>query len=118
MKDNENRKNRKDSLDKALKGGDIDSRASSTHYPSDSVQATPLEVKVFGNNFERALKAFRALVQKERVLSSYKDKQTYEKPSDKKRRKRNESKRKSMDDCSKGYCVHAPDKHKRDGKSR
>jgi len=110
MKDNENKKSKKETFSKASKGGDIDSRESSTHYPSDSVQATPLEVKVFGNNFERALKAFRALIQKERVLSSYKDKQTYEKPSDRKRRKHNESKRKSMDECTKGNYTHASDK--------
>jgi len=110
MKDNENKRDRKNSSNKALKGGDTYSRDSSTHYPSDSVQATPLEVKVYGNNFERALKAFRALIQKERVLSSYKEKQTYEKPSDRKRRKRNESRRKSLDECSKGDYVHAHDK--------
>lgn len=64
---------------------------------SDAVQARPLEVRVYGNNFDKALKAFRALVQKERILSTYKEKQTYEKPSDKKRRKRNEAKRKRME---------------------
>ena len=112
MKDKPNRKYRDNSFSKALKGGDIDSRDSSTHYPSDSVQATPLEVKVYRNNFDRALKAFRALVQKERILSSYKEKQTYEKPSDKRRRKRNEGKRKSMEECSKGNCVHAHSKSK------
>ncbi len=117
MKDKTNRKYQDSSSSKALKGGDTDSRDSSTHYPSDSVQATPLEVKVFGNNFERALKAFRALVQKERILSSYKEKQTYEKPSDRRRRKRNEAKRKSMEESSKGYCVHTSD-HKSKGDAK
>jgi ribosomal protein S21 len=56
----------------------------------------PLEVKVY-NNFDKAMKAFRALVQKERVLSTYKERSRYEKPSDKKRRKRNEMKRKLME---------------------
>lgn len=46
------------------------------------------------NNFDRAIKAFRAVFQKERILSLYKEKSRFEKPSDKKRRKRNESKRK------------------------
>ena len=105
MKDNDNKKRRSNS-NKALKGGDTESRDSSTHYPSDAVQATPLEVKVYGNNFERALKAFRALVQKERILSLYKEKQTYEKSSDRKRRKRNEAKRKSMEDAP-GNCAHS-----------
>lgn len=57
----------------------------------------PLEVKVYDNNFERALKIFKALVQKERVLSLHKEKSRYEKPSDKKRRKRNEMRRKMME---------------------
>lgn len=59
----------------------------------EPLQAKPLEVKVY-NNFDRAVKAFRALVQKERVISNYKEKQRYEKPSDKKRRKRAERERK------------------------
>lgn len=62
----------------------------------EPLQSRPLEVKVY-DNFERALRAFRALVQKERVLSTYKEKQRYEKPSDKKRRKRNERKRKMFE---------------------
>jgi ribosomal protein S21 len=107
MKDKEKKKFKENSSNKASKGGDTTSRDSSTHYPSDSVQATPLEVKVYGNNFDKALKAFRALVQKERILSLYKEKQTYEKPSNKRRRRRDEAKRKAMDECSSGHCVHA-----------
>jgi small subunit ribosomal protein S21 len=61
------------------------------------VQLRPLEVKVYNNNFDKAMKAFRALVQKERILSTYKEKQSYEKPSQKRRRKRNEMKRKLME---------------------
>jgi ribosomal protein S21 len=63
----------------------------------EPVQAQPLEVKVFHNNFDKAFRAFRALVQKERILSAYKEKQSYEKPSDKFRRKRNEMKRKRLE---------------------
>jgi small subunit ribosomal protein S21 len=63
----------------------------------EAVQAIPIEVRVYGNNFEKALRAFRALVQKERILSTYKEKQSYEKPSDRKRRKRNEMRRKMME---------------------
>ena len=75
---------------KASKGGDpIDKH--------DPVQAKPLEVKVYNDNFEKALKAFRALVQKERILSTYKEKQGYEKPSVKRRRKQNENKRKQFE---------------------
>jgi small subunit ribosomal protein S21 len=72
----------------------------------EAVQAQPLEVKVYGNTFDKALRAFRALVQKERILSTYKEKQTYEKPSDKKRRKRNEAKRKLLELCSRSECKH------------
>lgn len=77
---------------KAPKGGESDSQLSKLDH--EPVQAKPLEVRVYNNNFDKALRAFRALVQKERILSAYKEKQSYEKPSDKKRRKRNEMKRK------------------------
>ncbi len=52
---------------------------------------SPLEIKVFGNGFERAMKTFRSVVQSEKILSDYKEKSRYEKPSDKKRRKQSES---------------------------
>lgn len=65
--------------------------------PGPAFEGKPLEVIVYGNNFDRALRAFRALVQKERILSLYKEKSTYEKPSDKKRRKRSEAKRKNIE---------------------
>jgi small subunit ribosomal protein S21 len=63
----------------------------------EPVQAIPLEVVVYGNNFDKALRYFRSKVQKERILSLYKEKQSYEKPSNKRRRKRNEMKRKLME---------------------
>ena len=91
------------------KGGEIQPVAivSDTQVgPGEAIQARPLEVKVYGNNFDKALRAFRALVQKDRILSTYKEKQSYEKPSDKRRRKINESKRKQLEFCSKGECVH------------
>jgi small subunit ribosomal protein S21 len=104
MKDH-NRRNKKN-FKKAPKGGE--SLAAVPRIgPGEAIQAQPLEVKVYGNNFDKALRAFRALVQKERVLSTYKEKQTYEKPSDKRRRKRNESVRKQLEFCSKGECIHA-----------
>ena len=104
MKD-QSRKGRKN-FKKASKGGDNLATVPRIG-PGDAIQAQPLEVKVFGNNFDKALRAFRALVQKERVLSAYKEKQSYEKPSDKRRRKINESKRKQMEMCSKGECRHS-----------
>jgi ribosomal protein S21 len=74
---------------------------------SEAVQAQPLEVKIYNNQFDKALRAFRALVQKERVLSTFKEKASYEKRSDKRRRKVNESKRKQLEFCSKGECQHS-----------
>jgi len=85
------------------KGGEYNSADSSrkttapwNQIPGDALVATPLEVKVNGN-FDRAFKIFRALVQKERILSAFKEKQEFEKPSDKKRRKSNEARRKSFE---------------------
>ena len=52
----------------------------------------PLEVVVQGN-FERAMKIFKSLVQGEKIISKYKEKQAYEKPSVKKRRKSAEARR-------------------------
>lgn len=88
--------NTKDTLsEQASKGGESSQIVVSNQSgPAEAVQAKPLQVTVYGNNFDKALKAFRALVQKERILSVYKERQTYEKASDRKRRKRNESKRK------------------------
>jgi ribosomal protein S21 len=94
MKDTNYKKSRKNSK-KAPKGGETTPVAVNDKFAhTEAVQAIPLEVKVYGGNFDKALRAFRALVQKERILSTYKEKQSYEKPSDKRRRKRNEMKRK------------------------
>lgn len=103
MKDH--KKHRKN-FKKAPRGGESVAAVPDKFAHIEAVQAHPLEVAVYGNNFDKALRAFRALVQKERILSAYKDKQTYEKPSDKRRRKRNESKRKQLEFCSKGDCKH------------
>lgn len=119
MKDQNKRNGR--NFKKAPRGGEIQPVVVSDKHigPGESIIAQPLEVKVYGNNFDKALRAFRALVQKERILSSYKEKQSYEKPSDKRRRKRNESKRKLLEACSKGHCVHEEHKknYKRDASS-
>lgn len=53
-----------------------------------------IEVKVHGSSkedFEYALRAFKGIVQKERILSKFKERQYFEKPSVKKRRKRKEA---------------------------
>lgn len=82
---------------KAIKGGDSSSRENSDFSHIEPVLAKPLEVIIYNGNFDRALKAFRALVQKERILSIWKEKQSYEKPSVRRRRKRNDRKRKLME---------------------
>lgn len=115
MKDNVNKKYRKP-FKKVLKGGE-ETEPSSKFAHIEAVQAQPLEVKVFNNNFDKALRAFRALVQKERILSLYKEKQSYEKPSDKKRRKRNEMRRKLLElESTKDNFVPKSFKNKEDRK--
>ncbi len=94
-------KKNKDATNKNVKGGDFSEQnvETSSYKEFDyiqPIQAKPLEVKVY-DNFDKAFKAFRALVQKERILSLYKEKQRYEKPSDKKRRKKNEMRRKAFE---------------------
>lgn len=98
------------------KGGEIIAN-SSRSYPTDAVQAIPLEVTVY-NNFDKAFRAFRALVQKERILSLYKEKQSFEKRSDKKRRKRNEMRRKMYEvEMKRNRPVEERKPRKRDGET-
>ena len=105
MKDNNYKKSYKNTK-KAPKGGELTPVVVNDKFAHiQPVQAEPLEVKVYNNNFDKALRAFRALVQKERVLSSYKENQSFEKPSDKRRRKRNEMKRKRQEVCTIGHCT-------------
>jgi small subunit ribosomal protein S21 len=113
------RKNYKNNHKQPQKGGDNQAATvnGNNHVgPGEAIQAQPLEVKVYGNNFDKALRAFRALVQKERILSTYKERQSYEKPSDKRRRKINESKRKQLEMCNKGECRHS--EHSKNHKER
>jgi len=115
MKDQNRRSKR--NYKKAPRGGETQPVVVNDKFSHiEAVQAQPLEVKVYGNNFDKALRAFRALVQKERVLSTYKEKQSYQKPSDKRRRKRNESVRKQLELCSKGDCRHT--EHAKNRKER
>lgn len=64
--------------------------------PGELLQFRGLEIKVHDNDFEDAFRKFKSLVQKEKIISEYKEKQRYEKPSDKKRRKKRESIQKVM----------------------
>ena len=101
--DRNNRKNKNNSK-RPRKEGDNKAVAVNDKFAHiEAVQAQPLEVKVYGNNFDKALRAFRDCVQKEvKYFPTYKEKQSYEKPSDKRRRKINESKRKQMEVCRGG----------------
>jgi ribosomal protein S21 len=61
-----------------------------TSPPFDLSYFKPLQIEVYGN-FDRAMKAFRSLVQADGVLATFKEKQAYEKPSMRKRRKHDET---------------------------
>lgn len=84
---------------KTSKGGD--SEYIRRGIPGEAVVCQPLQVKVSapfdGECFGRALKAFRAITQKEKVVSNLKMKQSFEKPSDKRRRKQKEANRKEFE---------------------
>jgi len=92
-----NNYNHKKQFKRPSKGGEF-ANGPSKYSHIEPVQAQYLEVRITNNMpFERAFKLFRSLVQKERILSTYKEKQSFEKPSDKKRRKRKEMKRKLLE---------------------
>lgn len=55
----------------------------------------PLEVTVRGDNLEDAVRRFRTLVQSDGLLLRLKERERYEKPSDKKRRKSREAQRRA-----------------------
>lgn len=61
----------------------------------DDVHFSPIQVKVDGS-FEGAFRDFKAMFQKERILSQVKEKQHYEKPSERKRRKARQAKERRM----------------------
>ena len=117
MRENNNRRQR--NYKKAPRGGELKPVAVNDKFAHiEPVQAQPLEVKVYNNNFDKALRAFRALVQKERILSIYKERQSFEKPSDKRRRKRNEMKRKMQEVNNTDFSVKTRSQGKKSFKSR
>jgi len=63
---------------------------------NEELNLSPLEVVVVDGRFEEAFRNFKALIQKEKILTLYKEKQFYEKPSDKKRRKRKQAAQRRM----------------------
>lgn len=54
----------------------------------------PLEVVVRNGDVDAAIRVLKSMVQKEKILAILKEKQAYEKPSDKKRRKKREAREK------------------------
>jgi len=84
--------------------------------PGPAVIPKPLQVEVRGvhrDDFESAHKIFKTLVQREKVISKYKERQYYEKPSDKKRRKRREAHEKRMALASKMRLIQSGEWEKR-----
>lgn len=61
----------------------------------EQAEVTPLQIEVDGD-FEGACRRFKSLVQKERIIGQIKEKMAYEKPSDKKRKKRREAVERQM----------------------
>ena len=53
-----------------------------------------LEVKVYGNDIEKAIRTLKRQIQKEGLLKEIKNRSFYEKPSVKEKRKRIEARRK------------------------
>lgn len=55
-----------------------------------------LEIRVIGNDLEKALKTLKRRIQKEGLLKDIKKHIFYEKPSDKKKRKQAEARKKKL----------------------
>ncbi len=56
----------------------------------------PMKIKVHDNNVERALKTLKRLMQKEGFYKEMKKRSFYEKPSEKKKRKQKEARKKML----------------------
>jgi len=55
-----------------------------------------LDIKVHGNDIEKALKSLKRQLQKEGLFKEIKQRSFFEKPSEKEKRKRREAKKKRM----------------------
>ena len=102
------------SYPKTTKVSDISSKTGSV--PGPAVIPNPLQVEVQGpsrDDFEKAHKLFRSIVQREKVISKYKECQYYEKPSAKKRRKRREAHEKRLAMASKMRLIKSGEWEKR-----
>jgi small subunit ribosomal protein S21 len=56
----------------------------------DNITCRPLQI-IVNHSFEDAVRKFKSMCQKEKIANRVKEKQAFEKPSDKKRRKQRES---------------------------
>lgn len=55
-----------------------------------------MDIKVYGNDVEKALKALKRQLQREGLFKEIKKRSFYEKPSEKEKRKQREAKKKKM----------------------
>ncbi|MDI6727649.1 MAG: 30S ribosomal protein S21 [Thermodesulfovibrionales bacterium] len=55
-----------------------------------------MDIKVYGNDIEKALKALKRQLQKEGLFKEIKKRSFYEKPSEKEKRKQREAKKKRI----------------------
>jgi len=66
------------------------------HFQDPPTEISPLEVKIDDGNFEAAIKQFKRLFQWERIARQLKEREAYEKPSVKKRRKRRQARERRL----------------------
>jgi len=81
------------------------SKYASGFRPVDLSTFSSVEVTVRNGRTDDAVRYFKSLVQKENVLGLYKEKQAYEKPSVKLKRKRKESKERRLAQESKEKMI-------------
>ncbi|WP_442891717.1 30S ribosomal protein S21 [Dissulfurispira sp.] len=55
-----------------------------------------MDIKVYGNDIEKALKALKRQIQKEGLFKEIKKRSFYEKPSEKEKRKQREARKKRI----------------------
>jgi ribosomal protein S21 len=66
-----------------------------TQQKDKQFKLKPLEVRVIGD-FDDAIRKFKTYFQRERIIGQLKERSAYEKPSDKKRRKKREAYQRSL----------------------
>lgn len=87
-------KEKLEDLEDVEEGQEDEVTAESAEETGEVRKCIPIEVFVEGDNVERALKALKRKLIREGVFKEYKAKRYFEKPSVKRKRKRNETLRK------------------------